>query len=121
MGKGSHIQTGKHAEMQACKYLKKEGLQLKSRNFSCAIGEIDLIMLHNETLVFIEVRYRNNRYFGNGAETVDFRKQKKIISTALYFLKQNGYTNKNCRFDVISITTLNDRYDIEWIKDAFQA
>jgi putative endonuclease len=121
MGKDSHIQTGKRAELEACKYLEKEGLQLKKRNYSCATGEIDLIMLHNDTLVFIEVRFRNNEYYGNGAETVDFRKQKKIISTALYFLKQNRHTNKNCRFDVISVTTSNHKYDIEWIQDAFQA
>ncbi|MGD8936565.1 MAG: YraN family protein, partial [Thiogranum sp.] len=49
--------TGDSAEQLACRYLQTQGLKLLQRNFYCRGGEIDLVMQHGDSLVFVEVRY----------------------------------------------------------------
>jgi putative endonuclease len=114
--------TGQQAEDSACQYLTTQGLSLIERNYFSPRGEIDLIMKDNSTTVFIEVRYRSNSRFGSGAESVDQRKQKKLLATAAYYLQKNPKAARGaCRFDVISLTTNNGEQQLDWIPDAFQA
>lgn len=96
------------------------GMRLVARNFHSQRGEIDLIMLDGDSLVFVEVRLRNNDQFGSAAESVNQKKQFRIIHAANYFLQiQNQWGNHPCRFDVVAISGQpNGRVD--WIKDAFQ-
>lgn len=111
---------GKHFEVLALKFLRKQGLRQFQLNFYCRFGEIDLIAQDAGVLVFIEVRYRKNRDHGDAAATVNFYKQQKIIRTAEHYLQKNGLTNKMpCRFDVIGISGSVDALEIQWIKNAF--
>jgi putative endonuclease len=105
-------------ERAAERFLHKAGLKLIERNFRGSYGEIDLIMLDRQTLVFIEVRQRNHSRFYSAAASVSIRKQSRIIKTALAFLKANPiYQDRFCRFDVLAY---QDRYDSPlWIKSAF--
>ena len=122
MPTGNSKHTGQQAEDSACHYLKMQGLSLIERNYSCTHGEIDLIMKDNSTTVFIEVRFRRDTRFGSGAESVDYRKQKKLLSTAAHYLQKNPKAAKGaCRFDVISLTVNNGEQQLDWIPDAFQA
>lgn len=115
--------TGRLAEEKACNYLKAHGLSLVERNYLCTRGEIDLIMKDNNTTVFVEVRYRGDTRFGSGAESVDQRKQNKLLATAAHYLQKNPAAAKGaCRFDVVSLTGKeNDEETLDWIPDAFQA
>ena len=100
----------------------KAGLQEISRNFHSRRGEIDLIMLDKDIVVFIEVRARLNSGVLHPLESVDKRKIKKIILTSQYFLQGNRkYQNYNCRYDVVCLTGALDSPNIEWIKNAFDA
>ena len=114
---------GQYAEDETLKYLKREGLKLIQRNYSCKYGEIDLIMLDNDLLVFIEVRYRKSNRYGSSAESVTASKQKKIITTAQHFIHMHqSYQSYACRFDVTALSPhlLNKhRFEIDWIKNAF--
>ena len=56
--------VGLHYERQAEKYLQQQGLNLILRNYQCKVGEIDLIMRDQKTLVFVEVRYRRSNHYG---------------------------------------------------------
>ncbi|OGT21355.1 MAG: YraN family protein [Gammaproteobacteria bacterium RIFCSPHIGHO2_02_FULL_42_13] len=115
----SSSMIGKQAENQACLYLQQQGLQLVARNFSCLLGEIDLIMRDQEILVFVEVRMRSHINFMRPHETIDHRKQKKIIKTAIYYLQQRKLTSKmTCRFDVITVEQESNQ--LRWIKRAFE-
>ena len=67
----SHRLQGKKAEDVACSFLQRNGLSLVERNYHCRYGEIDLIMHDDDTLVFVEVRYRNSNKFGDAAESID--------------------------------------------------
>ena len=116
----AHLEQGEQAESASLRYLCKQRLKLVQRNFRCAQGEIDLIMRDGDVLAFIEVRYRGNPHFGDGADSVDFRKRRKLINAANVYL-QNNPANTPCRFDVMSVSRdNNNRWQYRWIKDAFQ-
>lgn len=112
---------GKEAEKFVSAYLQAQGLKPIAANYSCKFGEIDLVMADNQTLVFIEVRYRQSFAYGDGAVTVDKIKQRKIIQTAACYLQQHDLDDRMmCRFDVVAISGLSVA-EINWIKDAFWA
>lgn len=109
---------GEAAEAHAEQFLHAQGLQTRARNYRCKVGEIDLIMQHGETLVFVEVRLRNNPRFLQAAESVTWRKQQKIIRAAQVYLMQTRLTDSViCRFDVVALTTEGATPD--WIQNAF--
>lgn len=110
--------TGRQAEQQARAYLEQQGLKLAASNWHCRAGELDLVMHDHSTLVFVEVRYRNSLRYGTAAETVNHRKQQKIIRAAQYYLQKNPST-KNCRFDIIAVSPGCSGNRVEWIRNAF--
>jgi len=113
---------GARAERLALDHLLENGLRCLQQNFHCRFGEIDLIMLDGDCLVFAEVRYRSRNRFSNAAMSVGMAKQKKIILTASYFLRgKRQYANNIMRFDVIAIDgAAAGQYTIQWLKDAFR-
>ena len=112
---------GRMAEDLALRYLQKHDLTLLERNFRSRFGEIDLIMQENNTIIFIEVRSRNNNAFLHPVETIDHTKRNKIRKTSQVFMKKTSAWNLyNWRFDVITLTGRSAReMKIEWFKDAF--
>ena len=112
------------AEQLSLSYWTEHGLQLIEKNYLTRFGEIDLIMLDNEqsTLVFIEVRYRQNSNFGSPIDSVIHTKQSKLIRTAKQYLQQHRqYDDFICRFDVIDLESDLKYPKITWIKYAFEA
>ena len=94
-------------------------MTIVARNYSCKLGEIDIIAKHDDLLVFIEVRYRKQGKFGSGAESVTLSKQRKIIKAAQWYLQHEWQkTEPACRFDVISVT--GDPLQFDWIPQAFE-
>ena len=111
---------GDYWEGVALVYLKKNKLKKIKRNFNCKVGEIDLIMMDNNTLVFVEVKYRKDEDWVSALEAVTKSKQRKIIKAAqLYLLQNNKYKELNCRFDVVSIQGNKQNPEINWIENAF--
>ncbi|MEO5342678.1 MAG: YraN family protein [Gammaproteobacteria bacterium SHHR-1] len=111
-------ETGNRAEDQALGYLQAQGLRLLERNYSCRQGEIDLIMQQGQTLVFIEVRYRRSSRYGSPLESVDPRKQARLLHSARhYLLCHPHWQDRPCRFDVVGIS--GDQGTIQWLTNAF--
>jgi len=116
------LNRGRWAEGLAERYLRERELRLLARNYRYRGGEIDLIMEHTGITVFVEVRYRQHEAYGSPAESVDRRKQQRLIKTANHFLQaEDSRRDCDCRFDVIGITGTVTAPSIEWIRDAFQA
>ena len=112
---------GEDIEKLVGKYLKKHGLKLVENNFNCKVGEIDLIMRDQNSLVFVEVRYRQHASHGSGLETVGYYKQRKLIKAAMVYLQRKRLTDKIAsRFDVVSVTDTADGKEYLWVKNAFQ-
>ena len=112
--------SGAWAEGAALKHLERRGLTLLTRNYRCKLGELDLVMDHDHTLVFVEVRLRNNVRYGDGRESITYAKQQKLTRAAGVFLMHHpSYRNHRCRFDVVSVTKRNYTAQCEWIQNAF--
>lgn len=112
-------EDGDNAERIAEQYLCQQGLTLVTRNYHCRFGEVDLIMRHGETLVFIEVRYRASSKFGGAAASIHVAKQRRIIAAAQNYLTTLR-TTPACRFDAILMNKV-DQSHVEWLQNAFDA
>ena len=92
-----------------------------ARNYRCRHGEIDLVMRDGSAIAFVEVRLRGRTDYGTGAQSVDARKQARLVSSAEHFLQRRANLFSECRFDVVSILEVNDTYRLQWIRNAFTA
>lgn len=90
-------------EQAAINLLKKSGYKIIERNFYSTIGEIDLIAIDNNTLVFVEVKIRRSRKYGKPEEAVTPKKLFRIKRTGDYYLKLNPNSPKKHRVDVVAI------------------
>ncbi|MDH5631972.1 MAG: YraN family protein [Gammaproteobacteria bacterium] len=118
--KARHLLVGEAAEKRACRYLQDKGLRLVDRNLRTPHGEIDLIMMDHDTVVFVEVRYRKSGRYGLAEETVTQGKQQKLVRSAQWFLQRNNeHAGRPCRFDLVAITGDNQAGDPNWITNAF--
>lgn len=114
-----HPVKGAREEDLALRYLEARGLTLVGRNLRARGGELDLVMRDGETLAIVEVRKRSHRGFGSGAESVDARKQARIVSAARALLAQRPELARlPARFDVIALDAADQ---IDWIQAAFEA
>ncbi len=110
---------GHAAELAARKLLEQAGLKTISRNFNSRFGEIDLIMRDGNTLVFVEVRYRQSSAYGGARASVDRTKQSKLLRAAeIYLLNNPELRPLPMRFDVVAFES---ERDAQWIKRAFFA
>ena len=116
-GQLSRKQTGDAWELKARRRLEGKGLRFVAANVRGRGGEIDLIMKDGQTIVFVEVRYRQSSRFGGAAASVTLAKQQKLLQTAhLWLARHNGsFDTVDCRFDVVAFTG----NAIDWLKNAF--
>lgn len=118
------LSRGAAAEDQALAFLRKQGMSLLTRNYTCKCGELDLVMLDQQTVVFIEVRMRSSNRWGGAAASIGIHKQTRLIKTAQHFLQQHAKFNRHpCRFDVCCIgpDAASGKPGLDWIKSAFSA
>lgn len=102
MSRTSRQLLGDTGERKAVYFLENKGYQILTTNFRTVFGEIDIVALDGEEIVFVEVKTRITDYFGDPSLAVDAKKIDRIVNSAQLFLKQTKLTN-NYRFDVISI------------------
>ncbi|MCD6138544.1 MAG: YraN family protein [Deltaproteobacteria bacterium] len=112
--------TGVSGESFAVEVLKKNGYQILEQNYRTSLGEIDIIALEGDVLVFVEVKSRRTGQFGSPKLAVTAKKQRKISMVALEYLKQTRQNGKKARFDVVSIRFVPEQPDVEIIKNAFE-
>lgn len=102
--KTSTYSKGKAGEDKAAQYLCSKGFEIICRNWRTQRGEIDIIALDKDVLVFVEVKTLPGGDADILAQELNYRKQKRIIETAKYFLeKHREYSNRKIRFDVLVI------------------
>ncbi|HHJ1297967.1 YraN family protein [Pseudomonas sp. P1B16] len=122
MPDASPSQAGQAAENQALEFLQGQGLRLLTRNWRCKGGELDLVMLDADTVVFVEVRYRLHASFGGALGSIDGRKQKRLVLAASLFLqKEPRWAAQPCRFDVVALQGSHHAgRPLQWLKNAFE-
>ena len=116
--------TGHVGEDAALAVYQRGGYRMIARNWRCRVGELDLVLVRDETLVFCEVKSRRGAGFGAGYEAVNARKRAKLRSVAEMFLLSRGLKPGAVRFDVASVVVREPRdrapgSDVELFEDAF--
>lgn len=106
---------GRAGEIKAAEFLKKKGYKILATNYKTHLGEIDIIALDKSTTVFIEVKTRSSDAFGAPSEAVNVKKQEKYFRVATEYLRKEGKTEMESRFDVVEI----ENGQINHIIDAF--
>ena len=117
--KHNNRKTGKTGEDIATAYLKNKGYRIIERNYSCIYGEVDIVANDCGDVVFVEVKSRRSKGFGNPAEAVTPDKQKKISKVALNYLKEKRLDNRDARFDVVAIILSPEGNRVDLTKNAF--
>lgn len=114
---------GDKGERVAVKFLKRNGYSILAQQYRTDLGEIDIIALDGQTVVFIEVKTRKTDLKGQPFEAVTLQKQRQLTRLAGSFLKQHQLLNQSARFDIISIIWQSDQStpEIQHYQNAFSA
>lgn len=111
---------GNQGENIASHYLEKKGYKIVARNYWLKFGEIDIIAIDKEYLVFVEVKTRINDKYGMPIESIIKTKQKTIRKVGEYFWLTQGYYDKQPRFDVVEVIEYKlTQYAIKHTENAF--
>lgn len=116
----SHITFGKRGEEIGADYMERQGYTILERNFRIRTGEIDIIAMQENCLVFVEVKTRHGLTFGLPCEAVTRQKQRKICTTAKVYCARNNMAYELYRFDVIEILVRNKTCRLRHLVDAYR-
>ena len=117
------MKLGARGERIAARTLKRAGYRLIARNYACPAGEIDIIAVDHDTVVFIEVKTRSSDRDADPEINVHRRKQSQIVRAARFYLAANkAAQDRPCRFDVLAVVVdMKRKPVVEHFVDAFQA
>jgi putative endonuclease len=114
------VDRGRRAEALAQHHLRQHRLRVVARNYRCRQGELDLVCLDGEIMVFVEVRYRRRDARVSAAESIDRTKQRRLRAAAAHFLASHRkHAARRCRFDVVTVTGQDPDIELHWLKSAF--
>ena len=113
-----HLMLGSQAEQFVARHLEKQGFTILDQNYKKKFGEIDVIAIKADLLIFVEVKMRSKSYF-DSAELITVTKQRKIINVAYEYISRYKHDDKTCRFDVALVGLQENNPHITYISDAF--
>src|SRR3989338_2629210 len=119
------MNLGEQGERLVEQYYKQRGYKLLERNYifphGKQMGEIDLIFIKDQELVFVEVKARSSNKFGTPFEAVDFSKQRKLVKTAKLYLKTKPqFVDYNYRIDVAAVDIDNSENPVIILENAIE-
>ena len=114
----AHNELGKWGEDLAVAYLQGKDYMIIERDWKSGRRNIDIIAKDESgTIVFLEVKTRRNRLFGNPEEAIDYKKRQSLQSAINHYVKSHRIGN-SVRFDIISIVgNIGDKPEIDHIID----
>ena len=110
---------GNWGEQKAKEYLTQKSIHIIGQNIYTKFGEIDLVGLKEDSIIFFEIKTRKSKRFGYPEVSVNTKKQQRLIEAAQAYLGENEITVQNWRIDVISILVdRNGKAEIQWFENA---
>ena len=113
-----HLILGQKGEDIAARYLEQHAYIVLDRNWRSGHKELDLVVLKENTVVFVEVKTRTGSEYGDPWNFVDDRKIRRIVNSADAYIRFRCI-DKDVRFDIISITVEDGDFKVEHIEEAF--
>lgn len=118
MGKRS---VGQKTEFAAINFLTNNGLILLDANVYYRFGEIDLVLLEQNTIVFVEVKYRSTDNFGSAVESITANKAKRLQKAAMAWLQRYDTSDRYLsRIDLMAVSGPMNNLQFHWVKNIFQ-
>jgi len=114
------LSLGRFGEDLAFTEIKGLGYKKIIRNYRCPLGEVDLIAVDGDTLVFIEVKTRKGRSLAYAKEAVNAKKRRQLSKVALFYMKSNKLNGAKARFDVVAVSLAGGEQQVEVIRNAFE-
>ena len=114
-----HLRRGQDGEHVAARFLAGKGLRIVARNYRTGGGELDLVCLDGETVVFVEVKTRGAAGRGRPEEAVTPAKQRRLVRVAAAFLSEQDWWDRPCRFDVVAVEVRAGASTATHLPDAF--
>jgi len=112
---------GRWGEDAAERFLRKKGYRILTRNYRTRGGELDIVAMDGDTLVFVEVKSRRSERFGGPIEAVDAVKQARMTKAAFAYIANELSSQPPCRFDVVGVRShKGGRETYELVRDAFE-
>ena len=111
---------GLAGEQLACDELERRGYLVLDRRYRTRAGELDIVARHGQYVVFIEVKARSDRSFGDPEEAVTALKQQKMVWMATDYLARKNLKDVACRFDVVAVNAQSDPPTVMVLEDAFR-
>jgi putative endonuclease len=118
-GSSTQRSLGTEGELAALAHYLRAGYRLVARNWTCGLGELDLVLAKGRTLIFCEVKTRRAGGLGSPFEAVNWKKQAKVRSVAQVFLAAHPVAYDDIRFDVASVTAEGTGPSVEVFEAAF--
>ncbi|MFA6457575.1 MAG: YraN family protein [Bacteroidota bacterium] len=118
-GDSSTRSKGKAGEDSAVQFLRQQGYEILEQNYYYQHGEIDIIAREGSILVFVEVKSRRSRRFGEPEESVTPKKQELLRRTAEGYVTERYPNGIECRFDVVSVVMNDGKTDCKVLRDCF--
>ena len=117
----ARVAFGNYGEDIACRELESRGYEILARRYRQRGGEIDIIARDGRTIVFVEVKARDGRDFGDAVEAVTAWKRRRITRIAADYLARMRLSESPCRFDVVAVHIEDDRTVVSVYQNAFEA
>ena len=114
------LSLGKFGEDLAFKEIKGLGYKRIIRNYRCPLGEVDLIAMDGDILVFIEVKTRKGGSLAYAKEAVNAKKRRQLSKVALFYMKSNKINEVRARFDVVAVSLDGGEQQVEVVRNAFE-
>ncbi len=111
---------GRRGEELAAAFLERAGYRILARNYRTRAAELDIVARHHDQLVFVEVKSRNNQAFGSPFEAITSGKQRKIALGASEYLARETASTQAARFDVVAVSFVDGKPEIEHLPNAFE-
>ena len=115
-----HNVLGEKGEQAAADFMKNKGYKILKRNWTKHRHEIDIVAQNGEFIIFVEVKTRTSRQWGNPEDFIGKSKIRRIVLAADLFLQLSD-NEKPARFDIISAVWDGEAFEIEHIDDAFMS
>jgi putative endonuclease len=100
---------GRWGEVQAINLLTQKGYQIVEQNARTPYGEIDIVAIQNDELVFVEVKTRTTEFFGLPEDAITRGKKAHILNSAMAYLQEHPDLEGDWRIDVIAIQRAKSR------------
>ena len=113
------LEIGRIGEDIAQKYLSSLGFKILEQNWRWRNCEIDIIAIHQDKIVFIEVKTRGRNRIDQGVD-ISLRQRKRIINAANSYLLKKGEIKLEARFDLVRVRKTNGDWWVEHIGGAFE-